>query len=578
VIATLAHGLEILIITLTFGACVTAMAIIVLVALRRGWGAPLPRRRFLPLLWVLGFHFAGWLPTPYVYLALSGTLGFLAADFLVAWLLLPLGCVRTTYIVSRLAGHVGAPADARPRAALLAARALQRRPSQQAQLFLERRLVKCGELGPLGVAAAALLAHSRGALGDAECVLRGVATVTNAEQNAALLPALRDVRYGDDARSAQVAGESAGASEASLNALATLARRLPGGARAQDVARATSSVDALRASSTWATQLEARGEDLGTTGAAARAQVLAQAESDLAEAALAERWPASWLGSGPTADAVRVLVREQRLATVERLAAELERRSSEAWALPEAEEWQAWGELLRVSEELERDSNTPDDRQLHFRAVHRPIWNYGFHQAFVLGRRALGGVVFLRQRRLAYAADAAETYRVIEGNILAARSQASAAKHEDSAILYCDQRLVCIWQRFNATALRISRGGIALACIWGFKAGGLGRGTLLMAALLTLLQFRSLRQPVVVEVLQEGGRVWVQTQTLRWSVALGELELQPSFWRFSRVRLAKSPWWLPEVLFTLHASRPSAERERYALREASGVAGNPESG
>ncbi|HKO47922.1 MAG TPA: hypothetical protein VJV79_09375, partial [Polyangiaceae bacterium] len=482
-IATLSRWLEVLVITLTFGACVTAIAIIVLVAVRQGWGAPLPRRRFLPLLWVLGFYFAGWLPTPYVYWALTCALVFLASDFLIVWLLLPLGCVRTTYLIARLAGHTGVPHDARLRAALLAARALLHRPSQQAQRFLERRLMKCGELGALGAAAAALIAHSRGDVAGAESILRGVLSVTGAEEQALLSPALRDIQDQDEPPIGPLANEAA-ANEPSLNALTALARRLPGGARAQDVAHAASALDALRTSPTWAAQLEARGQELGTAGAAARARVLAQVEGDLAEAALAERWPAIWLGSGPTADAVRVLVQEQRLSTVEHLAAELERRSSEAQALPEAEEWQAWGELLRVSQELERDATTPADRQLHFRAVHRSIWNYGYQQAFVLGRRDLGSVVFSRQRRLAYAADATETYQVIEGNLRAARTQASAAKGEDSAIWYCHQRLVTVWRRLNAISLRGAQVGLVLACLWGFGAGGLGRGTLLVALLL----------------------------------------------------------------------------------------------
>ncbi|MEO6599321.1 MAG: hypothetical protein ABIQ16_05575, partial [Polyangiaceae bacterium] len=296
------------------------------------------------------------------------------------------------------------------------------------------------------------------------------------------------------------------------------------------------------------------------------------------EAALAERWPAAWLGSGPTADAVRALLREQRLATVERLAAELQRRSSDARALPEAEEWQAWGELLRVSRELERDAVTLADRQLHFRAVHRRIWNYGYHQAFVLGRRNLANVVFLRQRRLAYAAEATETYAGIEGNIRAARARANAATREQNAIWYCHPSLVGAWHRFNARLLRGARASVLLACIWGFSALGGGRGTLLAALLLTLLQFRSLRQPVLVEVLQHGGRILVQTRTFSWSVAPGELQLEPFFWRFSRVRMAKSPWWLSEVLFTLHGSRAAAKRESHALQRVSGVAGSRANG
>jgi len=272
------------------------------------------------------------------------------------------------------------------------------------------------------------------------------------------------------------------------------------------------------------------------------------------------------------------LLREQRLATAERLAAELQRRSSEARALPEAEEWQAWGELLRVSRELERDAATLADRQLHFRALHRPIWDYGYHQAFMLGRRNLGGVVFLRQRRLAYAAEATETYPVIEGNIRVARAQADPAKHDDSVIWYCHPSTVGAWRRFNASLLRGSQIAAVLACLWAVAAWGGGRGVLLAALLLTVLQFRPLRQPVLVEVLQHRGRVWVQTQTWRWPVAPGDLQLQAGFWRFSRVRLGKSPWWLPKVLFTLHGSRAAAERERHALQRASGEAGSPANG
>jgi hypothetical protein len=579
--ARLSGWLEALVILLTFWACVTALALVALKLLGKGWGVPLPLRRFLPLAWVLAFTIAGWLRPPGVYWALSAALACFGAEQLVRFGLVPLGWVRATYVLSRLAGHTGFPPDPRLRPLLLAARALERRPTFAAQRFVERKLGECGELGPLGAAAAAVLAHSRGDAAGAQGVLRGVACVTDAEQNALLWPVLRDLLYQDSSEPPpQPDDDPSRGLEPGLAELVLLARRLPGRARAADVARAVQALELLLASGDLERELTARALELGAVQAAvaAHAGLLDQAESDLAEAMLEEHWPAAWLGSGRAADAVRKRVREQRLALVERLAAELQRRAKSERDLPEPDEWQAWGELSRAVLELEQDATTLADHQLLFRAVHRPIWDHGYRQGFVLGRRSLGSIVFLRQRRLAYAAEASEAYKTIENNLRASRARASPSKQETSAIWYCDPRLVDAWRRPHQNLMRASRVLITLGCLAAFVGFGPGDGSLLIALSLSVMQLRELREPILVQVLRHEGRFAVQTQRLRWRVAPGELELKPIFGRFSRVRLARAPWWLPSLLLTVHASAAAAERDRQALLVASPTPGSRASG
>jgi hypothetical protein len=260
-------------------------------------------------------------------------------------------------------------------------------------------------------------------------------------------------------------------------------------------------------------------------------------------------------------------VREQRLATVERLANELRRRARAQQDLPEPEEWQAWGELVRISQALQLDAATPSDHQLHFRSVHRAIWDFGYRQAFVLGRRRLGGVVFLWQRRLAYAAEAADSYEVIEGNVRAARAPASPPIRGADTVWFCHPASVKTWRHFNSSVLHITYGALALAAFLGAATIGPGISIMALAVVLTALLSRSLRYPVLVEVLAHEEHIAVQTLTERYSFAASEVELLPSLGRFSRVRLARTPYRLPRTLWTVHASRSAAEQQRKALAE-----------
>lgn len=570
--ARLTYWFEFTVLALTFVASLIGISMVVLAAMGQGWGAPVPRRRFLPLLFALGLSFTGWLPGHWAMLGLLCAIACIAVDQALRWVFIPLGWVRGTYYLAKLAGQVDPPRDLWLTPVLLAARALRKRPSPAAASFVARRLASYAELGPLGVAAAAILAENRGDVAGALALLRGASCVQEALLDRQLWPVLRDVMPNDVAstsRRAEATDAPPAVVAPSLSAQAALARRLPGRARAEDVAAAVGSLNALAASPAWQAQLQARAAALGVgeSALAARATLLNQLESDLAEATIDERWPSSWLGAGPAADAVRARVREQRLATVERLAEELRRRARARQDLPEPEEWQAWGEFSRLSQELELDAASASDHQKHFRGVHRAIWDYGYRQAFVLGRRRLGGTVFLRQRRLAYAAEAADTYDVIEGNLRATLAAASPALRKADAVRFCHPQLVATWRKLNLAVLRISYGVLALAVLFGAATIGPGISIMALALALTALLSRSLRHPVMVEVLADEERITIQTLTERYSFAAGEVQLSPSTGQLSRVRLARTPYRLPRTLWTVHASRSAAEQQRTAFAE-----------
>jgi hypothetical protein len=559
---------------LTFVASLIGISMVVLAAMGQGWGAPVPRRRFLPLLFALGLSITGWLPGRWPMLGLLLAIACIAVDQALSWVFIPLGLVRSTYYLARLGGQVEPPRDLWLTPVLLAARALRKRHNPAAAAFVARRLAAYAELGPLGAAAAAILAEARGDVAGAVGMLRGVTCVQEARLDRQVWPVLRDVMVNDVAsgpvpQPPELRQAPPAIVEASLAAQAALARRLPGRARAEDIVAAVGSLSALAGSARFWARLEARAAALGVGEAAvsARATLLNQLESDLAEATIDERWPSAWLGPGPAADAVRARVREQRLATVERLADELRRRARAQLDLSEPEEWQAWGEFARVSQELELDAAEPSDHQKHFRGVHRAIWDYGYRQAFVLGRRRLGGTVFLRQRRLAYAAEAADTYDVIEGNLRATRAVASPVVRAADAVWFCHPELVKRWRHFNSAVLSFAKGGVALALFFGASKVGPGVSIMALALVLAALLSRSLRYPVMVEVLANEERVAIQTLTERYSFAAGEVELLPSVGQLSRVRLARTPYLLPRTLWTVHASRSVAEQQRKACAE-----------
>jgi hypothetical protein len=569
VVARLTYWFEFLVLGLTFVASLIGVSMVVLAAMGQGWGAPVPRRRFLPLLFALGLCFTGWLPGHWGMLALLCAIACIGVDQALSWVFIPLGFVRTTYYLAKLGGQVEPPRDLWLRPVLLAARALRNRPSPAATRFVTRRLAGYAELGPLGAAAAAILAEIRGDVAGAVGMLRGVSCVQEALLDRQVWPVLRDVMVNDVASGptpqlSEPQPAPPAIVEASLAAQAALARRLPGRARAEDVAAAVGSLDALASSPSWQARLQMRAATLGVgeTAVSARATLLNQLESDLAEATIEERWPSAWLGSVPAADAVRARVREQRLATVERLADELRRRARAQRDLSEPEEWQAWGEFARVSQELELDAAAPSDHQLHFRGVHRAIWDYGYRQAFVLGRRRLGGTVFLRQRRLAYAAEAADAYDVIEGNLRATRAVASPVVRAADAVWFCHPGLVKRWQHFNSAVLRFAQAAVALALFFGAAKVGPGVSIMAFALVLAARLSRSLRLPVMVEVLANEERIAIQTLTERYSFAASEVELLPSIGQLSRVRLARTPQRLPRTLWTVHASRSAAEQQR----------------
>ena len=99
---------------------------------------------------------------------------------------------------------------------------------------------------------------------------------------------------------------------------------------------------------------------------------------------------------------------------------------------------------------------------------------------------------------------------------------------------------------------------------WGNRLGSL---TLALALTLYVAQRVYLKGLVVVDVFEFRGRVALQTAKHRHLAAPGEVELLQSFGRFSRICLKKSPYWLPNRLWTAHSSAAAAVADRAALTQ-----------
>ena len=563
--------------------------------------------------------------------ALPG-LWIVLAELPLRLVLVPLGLVRTTHALSWLAGHPERGASGRLGPAFWAAQALLRRPSEQGARFLERRLSVCAELGPLGAGASALIALSRGEAERALGIFDGLTRLRHGTLTRDVSALAREYRVLEAAGRddwgqvsdladqrprtrltrllsavASRVREAPGAASrfglrlawlmaprrrathallraaldpppaqpvapiwADLEAHAWLVQRSPNAIRGADIAAAARSLDALRVSNPWLSELEQRVRALAakhTDPEQVRATVVASAEADLAQIIVEARLPSAWLPAGATGAAVRARVREARVDRVEVLAKELHRRAREAHDLPEPDEWIAWGDLSRACYELHRDAVSAADYEVLFRIVHRPLWSYGYRQAFQRGQRALGRAAFQLQRDLAEAAQAFDTYATIDGNLTAARQSWSARLKHIEGSEFCNPRRVGRAQRiaggFTVAPILLFLGLTVATRGQPYSAGFFVAGFVLGAVYAVVVPRR------IVEIVETDDGVVLQNESQRYvaqrlDITVGALPGLLGAFGILRVQLARAPWWLPRSLFTIEsnaaAARASAAR------------------
>ena len=588
----------------------------------------------LPLLKGLGCS-DGW-----VALGVLVGLSVVFAEAVLRAVLVPLGMVRVVYALSWLAGHPERGASSRLGPAFWAAQALLRRPNEERARFLQRRLSVCAELGPLGAAASALIALSRGEAERALGIFDGLGTLRPGSVSRDVAALAREYRVleaagrGNWAQASDFADErprtrltrllSAVASRmrdepgrasrfqlgiawlmaparratrallraaqtpppaepaapnwADLEAQAWLVQRFPNAIRRADVAAAVRSLDALRVSTPWLAELEQRVQALGanhTDAEQVRSHVVASAEADLAEIIIEARLPSAWLPAGSTSTAVRARVREGRVDRLEILAKELHRRARLGHDLPEPDEWIAWGDLSRACAELQRDAASAADHEVLFRIVHRPLWSYGYRQAFQRGQRALGRAAFQLQQELAEAARAFDTYATIDGNLTAARQSWSARLKHLEGTAFCNSLRVRHAQRivggFTVAPILLFLGLTIASREQSYSAGFFVAGFVVAAAYVFFVPRR------VVEVVETDDGVVLQNESQRYVAQRSDVTVSALSGRLGalgvlRIQLARTPWWLPRNLFSIEsnaaAARASAARFLAEPRQA----------
>ena len=569
---------------------------------------------------------AGWNDGWFVLCSLVG-LSVVFAELPLRLVLVPLGLVRTTFTFSWLAGHPDHRVSAHVGAAFWAAQALLRKPSADGARFLEARLSVCAELAPLGAAASALIALSRDQPERARGIFEGVASLRHGAATldvaslahefrvldaagrgewlqvshlADFLPrsrltrflsaVARRTRYEPDAPSRFVLwlawllaprrratrelmrqalriapAEPVAEASADFAAQVRLVRCFPNALRREDLAIAARSLDVLRSSPKWLSEVSQRVQALGakhTNAERVRVDVVANAEADLAEIMLDARIPAAWLPAGATGTAVRARVREGRVERVELLAKELHRRARVHHDLPEPDEWIAWGDLSRACNELLCDSVSATDQQMLFRLVHRPLWSYGYRQAFQRGQRALGRAAFQLQRDLAEAAQAFDAYATIDGNLTAARQSWSARLKKIDGSEFCSLRRIGIARRLVGGLVLVP---IVLSlCLLVVWKGHPLSAFLILALIAAAVAILVIVQRRIVEVFETDDGVVLQNETQRYVAQRADVALRsvpPGFLRsvgVVRVCLSRAPWWLSRDLFTLESDASAA--------------------
>jgi hypothetical protein len=398
--------------------------------------------------------------------------------------LVRLGLVRSTLWFGRITGDPVRAAESRPTAAWRGADALLRAPDETSAARIERYLDGCVEIGTSGAAALALVALARGdrerarrlhralegldrswgmareirklanefgaldaasrghwrrlALSPREPTTRlgrlvtllavrltqaGPAPVWRIWLGWAVAPHRRRTRPLVEAALSAEPPAPAAVVEPSLAAFAALLARPAGAVQRADLEAAARSLDALRAATAAAARIQRRALALGVAAPDVLEKVCCEAEDDLAHLFVDESLPAAWLPSGPTGDAVRERVRQERFERLEALIGDLGRRRAAAIDLPEADEWCAWGEVRAACEDLLADAQGPEDRDALVSLMNTPLTSFAVRLCNVRSRRILARHMFMFLRDLADPQRAPDAHGLASKNVDATREE-----------------------------------------------------------------------------------------------------------------------------------------------------------
>jgi hypothetical protein len=534
------------------------------------------------------------------------------APLAIAWVAIPRGLVRAAWALDRYTGGANRLVERRAASSLPAARAYLRRPTEEGARFLDDRLRACLQIGTSGATASALVVLARGDREYARVVLGAVEAMGEDAVPPALRIA-RDVLVVDavargDWRTAARLGESPRPSHlvrlwatvakrvlgqpdplseatirrawrrvpardrvkaavdralaippppppapvaASLDAHVALLRLEPSCVRAEDIAAAALSLDALRGSAELRATLDRRALAAGAPGLGAPAfdAVMGDAEADLVSTVLAARAPGAWLPPGPTGDAVRDRVGEARMARAEALVTELQRRTRERKDLPEADEWRAWGDARDACAQVWRDAGNPAKREAIFRTVYPPLCNYAVRMSNVRARRVLAAEIFRYLFGLSEVAGSEETRRLLGGNVVACRSETLPR------VVTLEGERMSVAQPANVAMAASFAFAVAMTtmCVSG-KELGLSDDWVSFGALLGLvvvgIGFILLRRRMVEGAWTPDG-LQLQSAVGRFYAPREDVTLRHGPGRLIRVHLRRAPSWLPRRAFAI---------------------------
>ncbi|HSY22823.1 MAG TPA: hypothetical protein VK841_11945 [Polyangiaceae bacterium] len=506
------------------------------------------------------------LEIPSAWLALL-SLACLAVGFappLAHLVAVPLGMPRLACGLYRYSGAMG-PVHERPgNAALVAARAFMRRPTDEGARFIEAYLKTCLEVGTSGAAASAILAVWRGDRDQAASILRllaetdapcGAGARRLARKYVLLTHALTPVE-GAAAAAAPVAPTFA--------AHAALLARSPSTVREKDVAAAVLSLDQLRTSSAWRARIEQRALALGLSieSRSVEDEAMREAEEDVAAVLLAGRLPSLWAPEGPSGDAIRTLVQEARLRQAESLVRELARRVRERSDLPEPDEWRAWADAKQACADLQRDGT---DASTVFDIAFNAMTGYAVRLVNIRARRVLARDVFHYARSVARAAQATHVMELAERNVKAIEAYRLPNQSGIEGILLSDRKRVAVWSRAFPVLIP---GAIAVFVVLSVLSGAFAFGMVLMLGVVFAIWLVFLR---LIECEHTADGLVVQGRAGRYVAAPEDiLSVQSGPGPLLRIRLQRVPFGLPRRILTITKSnahaRAHAERLRTELR------------
>lgn len=549
-------------------------------------------------------------------LTLAGVAGLVCAHEVVAHLVLvPLGAVRTTWWLERLAGGSIARADRPASADLAAACIVAAFPTRVGARFVEKVLARHRELPPAGVAAQALLAASRGAIDEAcdlaRVLVRGAETSPRVRALASDLLAAEMVASGD---LETLAGLSAGwlgprarwlgalarrqlgrRDASSRLALAALRVRMPAwwrasalvrvapisastpppltGAlgpylaliamkppaiRAEHVVLAAHAIDALLVSASERAEVARRALALGLdVDAALVTEELASGLVDDVVALLALR-PIRFDApdASPSLERIRAAVRSGAMARVEMLVADIRARTRERRDLAQVDEWRAWGAIREAIDRAELDADVSDTSALHA-IVFAPLTDWVARLVNVRDLRLLARDACLRLLPLAERA-----HDVRAGDVLRRNAAACLASRMPVVAVLPGVALGTVDRAARVRVpLRVAAVSIALVSFAALASGSVAWFWLGMAISVSLF---ALSGRLIATAHTPDG-LQLQTTSGRATFVPGEARLFVLPAGLVIVRLARPPHWLGGTYLTLAASSADASRVRDAL-------------